>query len=125
MDNWNDKYYYVYILASKKKGTLYIGVTNNIVQRILEHRLKINKGFAEKYDVNNLVYYQAFKYVDIAIAREKQIKKWNRSWKIQLIEKDNKEWKDLLSDIADKEHIDNIIELIKTNKDFYNDMDLR
>ena len=117
----NEKYYYVYILASKKHGTLYIGVTNNLALRVLEHRLKVKNGFAEKYDVNVLVYYETFKYIDKAIIRETQLKKWRRDWKIQLIEKENKEWRDLLNDIADKEQIDYIIDLIKENKDYYKD----
>jgi len=116
-----EKYYYVYILASKKHGTLYIGVTNNLVLRVLEHRFKVKKGFAEKYDVSILVYYETFKYVDKAITRETQLKKWNRDWKIQLIEKKNKDWKDLLNDIAEKEQIDYIVDMIKNNKDYYND----
>jgi putative endonuclease len=119
--DWIEKYYYVYILASKKRGTLYIGVTNNLALRVLEHRLKVKDGFAEKYDVNILVYYESFKYVDKAILRETQLKKWNRDWKIQLIEKENKEWRDLLCDIADNAQIEYIIDLIKSNKDYYKD----
>jgi putative endonuclease len=110
---WDEKYYYVYILASKKNGTLYIGVTNNLIQRVLDHRLKTKPGFAEKYNVNLLVHYETFKYIKDAIFREKQLKKWNRIWKIRLIEKENKEWKDLLNDILEEEQIDAYTKAIK------------
>ncbi len=88
--------YFAYILASKKNGTLYIGVTNNIERRIEEHKNKLNPNcFTAKYDVNLLVYYETFQYINDAIDREKQLKKWNRLWKINLIEEENKDWKDL------------------------------
>ena len=87
--------FYVYILASKKNGVLYIGVTNNINRRVLEHKKKMVKGFTSRYNVDKLVYLESFLYVKEAILREKQLKKWNRDWKIELIEKDNPEWRDL------------------------------
>jgi putative endonuclease len=88
--------YFIYILASKKNGTLYIGVTNSIERRIEEHKSKLNSGsFTAKYNVCLLVYYESFQYIDDAILREKQLKKWNRQWKINLIEEENKDWKDL------------------------------
>jgi putative endonuclease len=87
--------YYVSILASKKNGTLYIGMTNNLETRVLQHKQKINEGFTSKYDVINLVYFENHQYVNDAIKREKQLKKWNRQWKINLIEEENKDWKDL------------------------------
>jgi putative endonuclease len=88
--------YYIYILASKKNGTLYIGVTNSIERRIEEHKNKLDPNcFTAKYNVNILVYFETFQYIDDAIKREKQLKKWNRQWKINLIEEDNKDWKDL------------------------------
>ncbi len=91
--------YFTYILASKKNGTLYIGVTNNIERRIEEHKNKLNPNcFTSKYDVNLLVYYETFQYINDAIDREKQLKKWNRQWKINLIEEENKDWKDLSKD---------------------------
>ena len=90
--------YYTYILASKKNGTLYIGVTNDLERRILEHKQKINEGFTSKYDVNMLVYFESFQYINDAILREKRLKKWNRQWKINLIEEENKDWKDLSED---------------------------
>lgn len=87
--------YYIYILASQKNGTLYIGVTNDLERRVLEHKQKINEGFTSKYDVNRLVYFESFQYINDAILREKRLKKWNRQWKINLIEEENKDWKDL------------------------------
>ena len=77
--------YYIYILASQKNGTLYIGVTNDLERRILEHKQKTNEGFTLKYDVNRLVYFESFQYINDAILREKRLKKWNRQWKINLI----------------------------------------
>ena len=87
--------YYIYILASQKNGTLYIGVTNDLERRVLEHKEKVNEGFTSKYNVNMLVYFESFQYINDAILREKRIKKWNRQWKINLIEEENKEWNDL------------------------------
>ena len=90
--------YYIYILASQKNGTLYIGVTNDLERRVLEHKQKINEGFTSKYDVNRLVYFESFQYINDAILREKRLKKWNRQWKINLIEEENFEWNDLSKD---------------------------
>jgi putative endonuclease len=90
-----DKVYFVYILASKKNGTLYIGVTNNLKKRVYEHKQGMVEGFTKKYDVKTLVYYEQTNNVHSAIQREKRLKKWNRKWKLQLIEKDNYEWRDL------------------------------
>ena len=88
--------YFIYILASKKNGTLYIGVTNSIERRIEEHKIKLNPDcFTAKYNVTFLVYYETFQYIEDAIQREKQLKKWNRQWKINLIEEENNDWKDL------------------------------
>ena len=89
------KHYFVYILASKKEGTLYIGITNDLHKRIFQHRNKLVDGFTKKYAIENLVYYEIFTDSIAAITREKQLKKWNRSWKIELIEKNNPEWNDL------------------------------
>ncbi len=86
---------YVYILASKKNGTLYIGVTSNLEKRTYEHKQKIIKGFTSKYDVDKLVYYDVFEDITEAILREKRLKEWKRKWKIELIEKFNKDWEDL------------------------------
>jgi len=89
------KDYYIYILTNKKNGTLYIGVTNNLTRRIYEHRNGTIKGFTKKYNLNKLVYFEQLNDISFAILREKRLKKWNREWKVQLIEKINPEWKDL------------------------------
>ena len=94
------KTYYVYILASKKNGTLYIGVTNDLIRRIYEHKNDLVEGFTKKYSVHRLVYFETVKDIYSAISREKVLKKWNRSWKIRLIEKSNPQWKDLYENIA-------------------------
>ena len=87
--------YYVYIMASKKNGTLYIGVTNDLIKRVYAHKNDLVEGFTKKYGVHQLVYYEQTEDVKSAIQREKQLKKWNRGWKIELIEKMNPDWKDL------------------------------
>ena len=87
--------YYVYILASSKNGTLYIGVTRDLIKRIYEHKNNLADGFTKKYGVHDLVYYEQTEDVESAIAREKQLKNWHRKWKINLIEKDNPAWQDL------------------------------
>ena len=89
--------YYMYIISNKKNGTLYIGVTNDLERRIFEHKKKLVEGFTKKYGLNKLIYFEQFQYVNDAIKREKQLKNWNRSWKIELIEKENKDWTDLSS----------------------------
>ncbi len=87
--------YYVYILASKRNGTLYIGVTSDLIKRVWEHKQKLADGFTKKYDVSVLVYFEKTSDVKEAIKREKQLKAWKRDWKLKLIEKDNPIWKDL------------------------------
>ena len=87
--------YYVYILCSKRNGTLYIGLTNNLERRVFEHKNKVVKGFTEKYDVDKLVYAEEYDDVNEVRCREKRLKNWNRAWKIELIEKINPTWKDL------------------------------
>ncbi len=94
------KQYYTYILASKIGGTLYIGVTNNLVRRVYEHREKLVDGFTKQYDVARLVYFEVHSDVEAAITREKQMKKWNRAWKVRLIEGSNPNWSDLYNQIA-------------------------
>jgi len=94
------KQYYVYILASKKNGTLYIGVTNNLPKRVYEHKNNLIEGFTRKYNVHNLVYYESYSDTYAAITRKKAIKKWKRAWKTELIEKSNPLWKDLYCDIV-------------------------
>ncbi len=90
-----EKIYCVYILASKKNGTLYIGVTSNLQKRVWEHKNKLVDGFTKKYDVDKLVYFDQTIDVQSALMREKQLKKWKRSWKIRLIEENNSDWHDL------------------------------
>ena len=92
--------YFVYILASKYNGTLYTGVTGNLNKRTYEHKNKLIEGFTKKYNVHMLVYYERHDNINRAIRREKQIKKWNRQWKINLIEKNNPKWKDLAESIG-------------------------
>ena len=89
------KQYCVYILASKKDGVLYIGVTSNLQKRIWEHKNNIVEGFTKEYFVHRLVYFEQTTDVNSALLREKQLKKWKREWKINLIEKENPYWKDL------------------------------
>ncbi len=90
----------VYILASKRDGTLYIGVTSDLVKRVWEHKNDVVEGFTKKYGVHDLVYFEMHGDMESAITREKQLKKWNRAWKIELIGKNNPTWRDLWSDIA-------------------------
>jgi putative endonuclease len=92
--------YYVYILASRRHGTLYVGITNDLRTRLEQHRLGLGSAFVRQYKVNRLVYVETYENVEDAIRREKQLKKWNREWKIRLIEEDNLEWKDLSHLIA-------------------------
>jgi len=90
----------VYILASKRNGTLYVGVTADLVKRAWEHREQFVEGFTKKYGVHNLVYYEMHADMIAAITRERQIKKWNRAWKLRLIEGLNPEWRDLWAEIV-------------------------
>jgi putative endonuclease len=92
--------YDVYILASRIGGTIYIGVTNDLIRRVFEHKSKSVEGFTEKYDVVKLVYFEQFDDPENAIKREKRLKKWPRAWKFSLIEKDNPNWSDLYPAIA-------------------------
>ena len=87
--------YHVYMLASGRHGTLYVGVTNDLARRIHEHKEKLIKGFTSQYGVTCLVWYETYERIDEAIAREKALKKWHRNWKIRLIEEMNPEWEDL------------------------------
>jgi putative endonuclease len=89
------KQYFVYILASKRNGTLYIGLTNNLLRRVYEHKNDLVEGFTRKYRVHMLVYYEIFRNISDSITRQKHMKKWNRQWKINLIEKSNPDWEDL------------------------------
>ena len=90
----------VYILASRRHGTLYVGVTSDLVKRVWEHRNNVVEGFTQKYGVHDLVYFEMHADMEQAIQREKRIKKWNRTWKIELIEQENPEWHDLWPQIV-------------------------
>ena len=95
-----ERNYWVYIVASGLGGTLYVGVTNDLIRRVYEHKNKAAEGFTKKYDVDRLVYFEAFDDIENAIRREKRLKKWNRAWKICLIEVSNPNWADLYPSIA-------------------------
>lgn len=90
----------MYLLASRRDGTLYLGVTKDLVRRTYQHREKLLPGFSSRYDVRRLVWFEVYDGPTNAIEREKQIKKWRRAWKIELIEKENSEWKDLYPEIT-------------------------
>ena len=92
--------YYTYILFNQRNGTLYIGVTNHLVKRVYEHKQHIFKGFTDKYDIDKLAYYEIHDDINEAIKREKQLKAWKRSWKLELIESHNPDWKDLYDYLA-------------------------
>jgi putative endonuclease len=87
-----DHIYFVYILASRRNGTLYVGVTNDVIRRTWEHKKDIHAGFTKKYGIHILVWYEVHGSIHEAIAREKRVKRWNRAWKIKLIEKENSGW---------------------------------
>ncbi|MGJ4946015.1 GIY-YIG nuclease family protein [Bradyrhizobium sp. HKCCYLS1011] len=96
----SERSFYVYILASHVGGTLYIGVTNDLIRRVAEHRSQMSDSFTKRYGVARLVYFEVFEQIEHAIHREKRLKKWQRAWKITLIEKDNPNWIDLYPQIA-------------------------
>ena len=91
--------YYVYIMASDRNGTVYIGVTNDLARRVYQHREGQISGFTKRYKVNCLVHYEAYDSVATAIQREKSLKRWPRKWKLELIEKDNPRWRDLYEEL--------------------------
>ncbi len=95
-----EKHPAVYILTNKKNGTLYTGVTSDLANRIWEHKNNIFKGFTSRYNIHTLVWYEYLGTMDLAIAREKEIKKWERNWKISLIITDNPDWNDLSDEIS-------------------------
>jgi len=90
---------YLYILANRRNGTLYVGVTSDLVKRIEEHRQKLVEGFTRKYEITHLVYFETFEEIREAIIRERQIKEWKRKWKTELIQSINPYWRDLYEDI--------------------------
>jgi len=94
------KQYYVYMMASKRNGTLYVGVTSDLIKRVYEHRHGLVGGFTKKYGVTRLVYYETLDDPHEAITREKRIKKWRREWKVNLIKESNAQWRDLYDELA-------------------------
>ena len=95
-----EKTFYVYLLASNMRGTLYVGVTSDLLKRVWEHKNKVVSGFTAKYGVDRLVWFEVHETLEAAFRREKQIKSWKRTWKIQLIEKDNPDWIDLYGSLS-------------------------
>lgn len=89
------------MLASKRNGTLYIGVTSDLIKRVWEHKQGLVDGFSKKYRVHRLVYFEQYEDMSTAITREKQLKKWNRAWKIKLMENENSDWRDLWNNIVE------------------------
>ncbi|WP_024339553.1 GIY-YIG nuclease family protein [Bradyrhizobium japonicum] len=92
--------YYVYILASRRDGAIYVGITNDLVRRVYEHRIKAVPGFTAKYNITQLVWFEVYDDPISAISRERELKRWKRAWKIQLIEKDNPNWNDVYESIC-------------------------
>lgn len=95
-----NKQYFVYIVARERNGTFYVGVTSDLPKRVWEHKNEVADGFTKKYGIRNLVYYEVFSDPENAIKREKRLKKWNRSWKMKVIEEQNPDWKDLYEQIT-------------------------
>jgi len=96
----NEKAFFVYLLASRLRGTLYVGVTSNLMKRVWEHKTKAIPGFTVRYGVDRLVWFESHESAEAAIRREKQIKEWKRDWKINLIERENPYWLDLYSGLG-------------------------
>ena len=92
--------FYVYILATRKNGPIYVGVTNDLHRRVFEHKTHVIKGFTAKYNVDRLVYFEVFESIEAAIAREKKLKRWRREWKVALIERENPDWRDLAEEFV-------------------------
>ena len=104
-----DRNYYVYILTNRLRGTLYIGVTNNLIRRVWEHRLGLVSGFTHKYRLRRLVYFEHCGDICVAIEREKRLKRWHRAWKLELIERDNPKWTDRFPELAQSEGVDDSV----------------
>jgi putative endonuclease len=101
MESWEGLMaYYVYILASRRDGAIYVGITSDLVRRVYEHRTKAVRGFTAKYNITQLVWFEVYDDPVSAISREKELKKWKRAWKTKLIEKDNPDWKDLYDSVC-------------------------
>jgi len=95
-----ERQFYIYIMANKRNGTIYIGVTNDLARRVYEHREGLVKGFTSRYGLKSIVYYEVFDSVSLAIQRETSLRRWPRRWKLALIEKANPQWKDLVDEIV-------------------------
>ncbi len=95
-----DQRFYVYIMANKRNGTIYIGVTNNLMRRVYEHREGLIKGFTSRYGLKTIVHYEVFDSILSAIQRETSLKRWPRKWKLELIEASNPQWRDLYEEIG-------------------------
>jgi putative endonuclease len=106
--------YFVYILTNKDNNVFYTGVTNNLLLRITQHKLKINEGFTKKYNTWKLVYFEHYPNVNFAINREKRLKKWNREWKLRVIRKMNPKMKDLIYDYLDDSEIKELKDLLNS-----------
>lgn len=96
------KHYYVYLLADRYRGIFYIGVTDDIIRRVWEHKQRMRDGFTKRYGIDRLVYYECIDNAEEAMRRERRLKRWNREWKIEAIEKMNPEWNDLYNVIAEE-----------------------
>lgn len=96
--------YHVYLLASRRDGALYLGVTNDLIRRVFEHRNKLHRGFTARYNITRLVWFESHDDPTSAITREKAVKKWRRAWKAALITRDNPEWRDLYCEIGGPPH---------------------
>lgn len=96
----NEKKFYVYIMTKGRNSTFYVGITSNLQKRVWEHKNEVIKGFTQKYQIKHLVYYETYDDPENAIKREKRLKKWNRTWKMRVIEEMNPEWKDLYETIC-------------------------
>jgi putative endonuclease len=92
--------YYVYLLANERNGTLYLGVTKDLVRRVYQHKTKVTPGFTSRYNVGRLTWFECYDDITTAITREKEIKKWKRAWKIRLVEETNPQWRNLYDEIA-------------------------
>jgi putative endonuclease len=97
-----DHVYWIYVLASRRNGTLYVGVTNDLSRRVREHREGLIPGFTRKYGVKLLVYFEVHYDISVAILREKRIKRWHRRWKLDLIEAQNPQWRDLWAELSEQ-----------------------
>ena len=106
------KQFYIYIMTNKKRGTLYVGVTSDLIKRVYEHRNGLIDGFTKKYNLDKLVYFEVCDHWEGAINREKRLKRWNRDWKIEAVEKENPNWEDLYDEICGVRQIRRVLQEI-------------